>query len=78
MTDETTRKFCDLTVTRAAELMHEQGASVPMILDRMLTYSAAQASVMDADGAARMFRHVADQIEAGKFANLGATPQARH
>lgn len=75
MTDDTTteaqRKFCDLTLSRATELMHEEGgASVQMILDRLLTYSAAQSCVIDPDGAARMFRHIADQIEAGKFAHL--------
>lgn len=76
MTDEITRKFCDLTLSRATELMHEEGASVPLILDRLLTYSAAQSCVVDADGAANMFRHIADQIEAGKFAHLeGKTRQ---
>ena len=77
MTDEETttteaqRKFCDLTLSRATELMHEEGgAPVPMILDRLLTYSAAQASAIDPDGAADLFRHIAAQIEAGKFAHV--------
>lgn len=76
MTDQMTaqRKFCDLTITRAAELMAEQGASVPMILDRLLTFSAAQACSMDgAFNSAAMFRQIADLIEDGIFAHLEPT-----
>lgn len=75
MTDKTRqteaqRKFCDLTITRAAELMAEEGASVPLILDRLLTFSAAQACVIDGQDAARVFRSIADEIESGTFAHL--------
>lgn len=69
-TDEDHRKFCDLIQHRAAELMQESGAPLAMILDRVLTFGAAQACVIDQEGAARTFRHVAEQIEAGAFAHL--------
>lgn len=82
MTDDTTtetrRKFCDVTLSRATELMQEEGASIEMILDRLLTYSAAQSCVIDPAGAARMFRHIADQIDAGKFDHLEGQKQEIH
>jgi hypothetical protein len=69
--ETTRRKFCDVTITRAAELMIENGADVPMILDRLLTYATAQACSIDgAFNTAKMFRHIADQIDAGTFAHL--------
>ncbi len=64
-------KACDLIVHRSAELMLEQGASVGMVLDRLLTFSAGQACKCDgAFNAAKAFRSIADQIEAGVFAHV--------
>tara|TARA_R110002020_G_scaffold198829_2_gene400019 strand:+ start:616 stop:861 length:246 start_codon:yes stop_codon:yes gene_type:complete len=69
--DTETQRKCDLITHRAAEMMIEQGASLGMALDRMLTFSAAQAC--KADGAfhtAAVFRSIAEQIEIGKFAHV--------
>jgi hypothetical protein len=41
--DKDRQAYCDLVITRAAELMVEQNAPIEMILDRMLTYATAQA-----------------------------------
>ena len=70
MTDRTT-KVCDEIVARAAVLMVENGASVGMALDRMLTYAAAQAVATDGrEAAAEAFRGLAAKIEAGIFAHI--------
>ncbi|MET4127169.1 hypothetical protein [Roseovarius sp. MBR-6] len=73
MTDESkTVSLCDEIVYRAACLMIEEaGADIVTVLDRLLTYSAAQAVSMDgAQDTAAIFRHLADRIEAGAFASL--------
>lgn len=71
-----TRILCDEIVDRAARLMvTEAGADISTALDRMLTYSAAQ--VVSIDGSvkgAALFRHIADQIDAGAFAHLEGKP----
>lgn len=60
---------CDLIVSRAARMMvDEAGASVGMVLDRLLTYAAAQACVNEGSPhTAKAFRYFADRIEAGLF-----------
>lgn len=40
--DQALRAHCDLIITRAAELMVEQGAPIEMIIDRMTTYATGQ------------------------------------
>lgn len=73
-----TRKACDLIVHRSAELMLEQGASIGMVLDRLLTFSAGQACKIDgAFHAAQAFRQVADQIEGGVFAHIEPAPKGK-
>ena len=71
MTDKQTQAKCDRIVAKSARTMVEVGASVPMVLDRMLTYATAQAcSIGGSVEAAKMFRHIAAQIEAGVFAHV--------
>ena len=62
-------RVCDkLTATAAAE-MKAHGASVPLILDRLLTYCAAtDVMVAGSRQAARTFRAVASDIEARTMA----------
>jgi hypothetical protein len=65
------RRLCDRLVTTCAEMAVEGGASVPMLLDRMLTYAAAQAVVIDGSrNTAEVFRTLATTIEDGVFAHL--------
>lgn len=73
---EITRTLCDEIIGRAAHLMvTEAGADISTTLDRLLTYSAAQVVAIDGgDKAAALFRHIADQIEAGAFAHLEGKP----
>lgn len=72
--EKKTRAKCDLITHRAAELMIEEGAGVGMMLDRLLTFSAAQTSKIEgAFKAATVFRGIADQIEAGAFAHVEPT-----
>lgn len=68
-TPDTRLLACDVIVTRAAQLMQDDaGAPLAMILDRMLTYAAAQAVFSDGSAeAAKLFRHCAEQIENGAF-----------
>ncbi|PZX18757.1 hypothetical protein LX81_00450 [Palleronia aestuarii] len=71
MTDHEAKSLCDTIVARAATMMQESGASVPMILDRLLTYSAAQAYFdIGPEQTAELFRRTADNIEGGAFAHL--------
>lgn len=64
------RAACEDIITGAAKLMvHEIRATVPQMVDRMLTFSAAQLCKSDGRGAASaMFRQIADQIDSGVFA----------
>ncbi|WP_107341498.1 hypothetical protein [Agrobacterium pusense] len=69
---ERQKQFCDLVISRAAELAaSEAGAPVAMILDRMMTYATAQAALNDGSPkTADALRQVADKIEAGLFHEL--------
>ena len=40
--DQELRARCDLTISRAAEMMVADGASLEMIIDRIVTYATAQ------------------------------------
>lgn len=63
---------CDQIIYRAAQIMVEKnGASIDMMLDRMLTYAAAQACSIDGSPkTAATFRLLADRIESGVFHSL--------
>lgn len=66
------RAFCDLVVERAAHVMQNEGhAPVPMIIDRLITYSVAQACASDGSAAtAAMLRAVAAKVEGGLFHSI--------
>ncbi|MDB5630428.1 MAG: hypothetical protein JWQ51_2768 [Tardiphaga sp.] len=68
MTDEKLKSRCDAAVTSAALLMHTDGASLSMILDRLLTYSLAQMCAVDGSPkTAANLRIMADKIDRGAF-----------
>lgn len=60
---------CDKLIEITTETMvKEAGAPVEMVIDRLVTYAAAQiASWEGSDRAAAVFRDVADKIDAGLF-----------
>lgn len=64
---EDVKRQCDQIIYRAARLMVEgNGASVPLMLDRLLSFAAAQATATDGKmRAAEAFREMACRIEAG-------------
>lgn len=67
--DEAKKIACDTILERAAVMMvAEVGASIPLMIDRLLTYAAAQAATMEGSAVtAEHFRRFADQIEGGLF-----------
>lgn len=67
--DEAKKIACDAIIERAAEMMvGSVGASIPMMIDRMLTYAAAQAATLEGSAVtAQHFRRFADSIEDGLF-----------
>ncbi len=66
----------DMILERAAELILEIGATPELMVDRMLTYDAAQAvSLGGSKATGEAFRGMAGRIEEGLFAHL--EPHAR-
>jgi hypothetical protein len=67
--EERRKAACDMIIERAARMMvDEGGASVAAVIDRMLTYAAAQACTVEGSTkTAAKFRVLADRIEAGLF-----------
>lgn len=64
--DKELQAYCDLIVTRAADLMAEQAAPVEMILDRMLTYAVAQCMAsFGAEDALKMLRQGIRAVRSG-------------
>lgn len=62
------KQICDDILHRAMQDCVDQGASVPMILDRQFTLAGGQAtSTIGKDRAAAAQRLMADNIEAGLF-----------
>ncbi len=70
--DERRRAVCDQIIYRAATMMvGEAGAPVPMMIDRLLTFAAAQAAANEGSArAAKLFRQLADNVERGAFNDL--------
>ena len=70
--EERQKALCDTIITRAAHMMiDEVKAPMPMMLDRLLTYAAAQAcSIEGSPKTAAVFRRLADNIEAGIFHSI--------
>lgn len=73
-------KASDEIIAQAAHLViTEAGASMEMLLDRLLTYSAAQAvHVSGNEHTAATFRLMADRIEGGIFAKIERGDQPSH
>lgn len=72
MTDENTdRANCDSGITALARLLLEGGVTPGLLIDRLLTFSAAHAVAWTGpDETARAFRAMADKIEGGIFAEI--------
>lgn len=66
---EKQKALCDTIIQRAAVLMVEEvGATVPMMLDRLLTYAAVQACTLDGSPKTAVeFHRLADKIAGGVF-----------
>lgn len=64
------KEACDDIITGAARLIvHDVGVTAAEMVDRMLTFSAAQLCKSDGRNAASAtFRQIADQIDSGIFA----------
>jgi hypothetical protein len=73
-TEADRKKLCDLVVEQAAQMMVVGfGASIPMAVDRLLTYATAQiASMHGSARTAEVLRHLADNVEAGCFDRITA------
>ena len=65
---------CDGMIHNAARMMIEDGgASIEMVIDRLLTFAAAQAvSLEGSKRTAEVFRQLADRIDEGVFARIEA------
>jgi hypothetical protein len=62
------QSVCDRCVEVAAETMFDAGASLGMIVDRLLTYAIAQMVVADGSKVtAHNLRYMSANIEAGAF-----------
>jgi hypothetical protein len=69
--DAALRQFCDRMITVGAETMAGTGASLGMILDRLLTFSVAHAVRSDgSEATAALLESVIEQLRQGKFAHL--------
>jgi hypothetical protein len=78
--EETQRSVCDRIIARAAEVaLEESSATVPMLLDRLLTFAVAQAVAIDGSArTARNFRSLADTIDSGVFDHLTPDAGSKH
>lgn len=62
------KSFCDKLVEIAAEGMEAAGAPISMIIDRLMTYTAAQMCTIDGSPkTAGTFRDLAEKIDGGMF-----------
>lgn len=70
---QTISRYCDGALYRAIEAMVESGAPVPLVLDRIMTFAAAQAVSMTSSAeTAQLLRKAASEIERGRFAQFEA------
>lgn len=67
--EERLKALCDEIIFRAIKMMAEDArAPMEMVLDRVMTYAAAQICKIEGSArAAEVFRGVATQIDAGLF-----------
>lgn len=77
---ERLKTLSDEVVSRAAHMIvDEVGAPMPMMIDRMITYAAAQACKIDGSAnTAALFREVADKIDAGLFHSVTGEGRKGH
>lgn len=77
---ERMKTLCDEIQHRGAKMMVEEvGAPIEMMLDRVLTFAAAQACLLDgSDRTAAAFREFADKIERGLFHSVTGEGQKGH
>lgn len=81
--EQALKALCDEILFRAVKMMTEDaGAPIEMVLDRIITYSAAQScKIAGSPRTAEVFRDVADKIDAGLFHRVtgeGDADSARH
>lgn len=70
---------CDQLISECVETMVAEGASLEVVLDRILTFAAGQACALDgAFNSAAVFRSIADQIEGGLFSHLEPVGKRGH
>lgn len=69
--DKDLQAYCDLVVTRAAELMAEQHTPLEMIIDRMVTYATAQCmATFGREDALKLHRQGIRAVRDGAFDHL--------
>ncbi|RJE83644.1 hypothetical protein [Paracoccus onubensis] len=81
MTDDREKAACDRAIAKAAKLMVGSiGASHEMMLDRLLTFTAAQmVSITGKAEAVEAFQQCAKAVEGGIFDRLDPTaPNNKH
>jgi hypothetical protein len=82
LTEREMKALCDTFVQVAVECMEEIHAPAAMMLDRLLTYSLAQACVIDGSAkTAENLRIMAEKVEGGIFdavGRAGADRSAKH
>ena len=74
------KRACEVTIDRMGRfLLGQVGAPPAMVLDRMMTFVAAQACAADgSEVTAAAFRRFADQIDAGVFHSVTGEGQVRN
>lgn len=81
MTDTKQKAACDRAITKAAKLMIGSiGASHEVMLDRLLTFTAAQmVAITGKAETAEAFRQCAKTVEGGIFDHIDPTaPKSKH
>jgi hypothetical protein len=70
-TEQEVSRFCDGAITRAAEVMMEEGATAPMVLDRVFTFAVAHSCKWGGTfPTIALLKNVIEQLEAGKFGSF--------
>jgi hypothetical protein len=67
--DEQKAALCDMMIDKTARLLvEEHGVPIVVLLDRLLTFAGAHAAnTQGSPNAAKVFRQLADRIDAGIF-----------
>lgn len=77
---ERKKAMCDIIVERATTMMSKEvEAPLSMIIDRMITFAAAQGCVVDGSPhTAEAFRLMAKRIDDGLFHSVTGEGEGRH